>query len=115
MMRAEPPHGFVAVDDVVKERIQHLQDDSFEEDGHFQEEADGLMAVKKARLRLYQVAAKGWPTKVKGISLKSVGVPGAALATVMGAVVFWGLRRRRTAAIAAMGDEMLEHTFSEEI
>jgi len=119
MMCAEPPHDVkpadVTVDklnDVVKERIQHLQDEALEEDGHFQEEADNLMAVEKARLRLYQVAAKGWPTKVKGISLKSVGVPGAALATVMGAVVFWGLRRRRT---AAMGDEMLEHTLSEEI
>jgi len=121
MMCAEPPHDVKPADvtadkikDLVKERVQHLQDEASEEDGHFQEEADSLMAVEQARLRLYQVAAKGWPTKVHGLSMKSVAVPGAALATMMVAVLFtYGIRRRHLRTVD-LGDEMREFANSEE-
>merc|ERR1711963_573384 len=110
MMCAEPPHDVKPADvtadkikDLVKERVQHLQDEAY-----------SLMAVEQARLRLYQVAAKGWPTKVHGLSMKSVAVPGAALATMMVAVLItYGIRRRHLRTVD-LGDEMCEFANSEE-
>lgn len=57
---------------------------------------------------------KGWQSKVHAMSKKSVALPGAALATMMVAVVFTcGLRHRHLRTVD-LGDELLEITNSEE-
>merc|ERR1719422_2634816 len=110
--RTEEPADVTA--EWLKKHVQERIDKNQHETGsEWQDEVDKVMSQDAARLRLYQVTAKGWPTKVHGVSLKSTG---AALATMMGAVVVfsWGFRRSSHLRAADMGDDMLEQVNSEE-
>lgn len=101
--------------DWLKKHVEDRVDKEATQSGsEWQGEVDKVLK-DAARLRLYQVVTKGWPTKSHGMTLKSIGVPGAALATMVAAVVLftWGLRRSHLRT-ADLGDEMLEHTTLEE-
>jgi len=101
----------------VKESVKQLVEEAHKKDSDLQDRVDKIMSEAQAepeRLRLYQAVAKGWPTKAQGVSTKSVVVPGAAMATMMIAAAFtWGFRRRQVNTVD-LGDEMLEHSNSEE-
>jgi len=99
----------------VKEVVDRFRDEASSQFDSLQEEAEQHMKdVVADRLRLYLAVPKRWPGKVHGVSMKSVAVPGVALATMMVAVVFtYGLRRRHLRTVD-LGDEMLELADSEE-